>query len=173
MIKRIGFVALILGIAASGWSQTSGSASGINARKLAKLRALKMHILVPTYVPRGFHLKDFVIEHPKEPALMSWSASYEGSNRNHTFVIQMCSEGIGDIFFSLPNGDTAEANGGLAYASKIFGKGMVESYVKGKEKQWHMNWVELKSKPTFVSLIAYGMNASEGKRIIESLQWLK
>lgn len=173
MMKRIFLTLIAMALVAVSLCQTNGSQSGISPRKLLALRHFKMRFLVPTYVPAGYKLSEFKIEDSRDPNLLSWTAAYTNAKTKGQFFLQMCSDGIGDIMFSIHDGDTVEGNGETAYASKVFGKGTIESYVKGRERQWHLNWVELISKPKFVSLIGIGMSASEGKRIVEALRWLK
>ncbi len=165
--------AFLVTLVCLAFAQTDGMSSGITAPNLAKLRKLHMKLLAPTHVPDGYKVTGFEIEDAKDPARLSWSVTWKNPKTKGEFTLQMCSEGIGDILFDLPNGDVVEPNSHIPFSSKPVGKGDIEAFVKGKIRLWHVNWVELKSKPTFVSLIGSNMNASEGKRIVESLRWLK
>jgi hypothetical protein len=154
---------------------TSGNASRMTAQQLSKLRATKRHFLVPTYVPAGFKVKRFGLESPKDPVMLSWILTYENPKTKASFTVQMCSDGIGDVFFDLPGGDVVEATGHKDLKSKVLGEASVEEYVKGKHRLWHVNWVELGSKavPKFIALIGEKMSSAEGKKIVLGLRWLK
>jgi len=64
------FLALLTALA---FGQTDGKASQIAARDLAKLRQIKKRFALPTYVPAGFKVKQFTIENPKDPVMLTWT----------------------------------------------------------------------------------------------------
>jgi hypothetical protein len=113
------------------------------------------------------------IEEPNDPVMLMLSIRYVNAKTKGELTVQMCSDGIGDVFFTLPNGDTVEPNGVLAWNSPALGKGVIETYVKGRYREWHLNWIEFKTKPLFLSVIGNNMSATEGKKFIEGLRWLK
>lgn len=173
-MRKVLSLVFILLVAVASAQFTDGSASKLGTGNLAKLRSFKkMRFLLPTYVPAGYQLKSFAIEEPNDPVTLMWHVRYVNPKTKGEFVLQMCSDGIGDIFFNTPDGDTMQPTGELPFASSAIGKGVIEVYSKGKLREWHMQWVELKQKPMFVSLIGHNMSGSEGQKIVNSLRWLK
>jgi hypothetical protein len=172
MRKLLPFLLVLLAAIAAAQT-TDGSKSQMGAANLAKLRKLKMKFAIPTYVPAGFKFKSMQVEEPNDPVMLMLSIRYVNPKTKGEVVIQMCSDGIGDVFFTMPDGDTVEPNGELAWKSPALGKGVIETYTKGKYREWHLNWIEFKTKPLFLSVIGHNMTAAEGKKFIEGLRWLK
>ena len=87
----------------------------------------------------------------------------------------MASNGLGDPLFTVGDGDTVEPNGSLWAKNPILGKIQLDYYVKGATKLFHCNWVPASKKtfPQLAMVMGQGLAASEGKRILESLRWLK
>jgi hypothetical protein len=162
-----------LAIALVSAQTTDGAKSQMGAANLSKLRRLKMKFAVPTYVPAGYKFKSLEIEEPNDPVLLTVSIRYVNSKTKGELIVQMCSDGIGDVFFTLPNGDTVEPTGQLAWKSRALGNGIIETYTKGRFREWHLNWIEFKSKPNFLSVIGHSMSAAEGKKFMEGLCWLR
>jgi hypothetical protein len=173
MIKRSLSLLLLLLFAVSMAQTTDGARSGVGSANIAKLRKLKMRFALPTYVPAGYKFKAMKIEEPNDPVMLTLTIEYRNAKTKSDLIVQMCSDGIGDVFFTLPGGDTVEPTGEMKWKSSILGSGIIETYVKGKYREWHLNWIELKQKPIFLSVIGHNMSASEGKRVIEGLRWLK
>lgn len=172
-MKRIAALFLVLLVAIAAAQTTDGSKSKIGAANVAKLRKLKMKFALPTYLPSGYKFKSMRIEEPNDPVTLMVSLQYTNSKTKGDLIVQMCSDGIGDVFFTMPNGDTVEPNGHLNWKSPAIGAGVIETYVKGRYREWHLNWIEFKTKPTFLSIIGHNMSAVEGKKVVESMRWLK
>jgi hypothetical protein len=176
-MRRLAVVSLLVALL-TGWGfgqTTSGKASGMTAQQLGRLRASKRRFVVPTYVPAGLKVKNFQLMNPRNPLLLSWVLTYEHPKSNASLILQMCSEGIGDVFFTLGNGVTVEATGHKEVRSKVLGNVSVEEYVKGRHRLWHVNWVEIgpKAVPRFVALIGEKISPVEGRKIVAGLRWLK
>jgi hypothetical protein len=151
----------------------AGAQSGVPAKDLARIRRTKLHFLLPSYIPAGFRVAKVELDTNKDPMLVNLSITWK-KGKSH-FTLQQCSEGIGDLMMSVPNGDTVEPQGTYTFHHKLWPKGPVDYYVKGSTRLWAVNWQELpgKSYPRFVSAIGEGMNAREGVQIMESLRRLK
>ncbi len=154
---------------------TNGVASKVPKTELSKLRKSKYRVVVPTYVPAGFTKVNANFEYDKEPALSLWIVRYQNPKTKASFTLQMASDGLGDPFFDLPNGDTVDPTGSIFAKSPIMGRVEVMYYKKGKVKMAMSTWYDASKKtyPRYAMVMSDGMEASEVKRIIESLRWLK
>ncbi len=134
-----------------------------------------MHIrgfrfVVPTYVPAGYRVTRFEFEKGKEPMLTTVNITYS-KGKSH-FVLQQCSEGIGDLMMTVDQ-DTVEPQGTYTAFTKIWGRVGVDYFVKPRHRLWAVNWLAREKKlPAFVSLIGEGMNARLGVQIVEGLRFL-
>ncbi len=175
MIRAFLISAVFL-LAALANAQTSdGAASKISKTELAKVRKSKYRVLVPTYVPAGFVVKEAKLVVDKEPALTDWRVRYHNPKTQAEFTVQMASDGLGDIIFSTPDGDVIEPGKSVYGKSPVFGKFEIMSAQKGKYKTAGCNWMEVAQKtfPYFAMVYSEGMDAATIKRIVESLRWLK
>jgi len=148
----------------------------LTAHQKADLLKGPFHILVPTYVPAGYAPTVVKIEDRDKPGEATLILTYANKKKKGEFTIQMGSEGLGDVFFNIGNdGDTVEPNGHLVVKNPILGKVDLDYYVKGKYRLFHCNWVHIPGKtlPTDVMIEGENMTAAEGKKIFESLRWLK
>lgn len=168
------FVLLLSTFAAAQSLTTSGAIALISAKQKANLNANQLRLVAPTWIPAGFKLSSLSIEKDKDPVLRY--ATYRYAKGKAKITIQFASDGIGDPFFDLPGGDTTEPDGYVIGKNAILGEFQLD-YVKraGLPTMWHTNWYELKQKghPKYVMIFGEGLPIADGKRMIESLRWLK
>lgn len=147
----------------------------LTAHQRAELLKGPFHILVPTYVPAGFHPTVAKIDDRDKPAYANLTLTYVNSKTKGEFTVQMASEGLGDPLFNVNDGDTVEPNGHLWAKNPILGRVQLDYYVKGKTKLFHCDWVALRGKthPDNAMILGEGLSPAEGKKILESLRWLK
>ena len=153
---------------------TDGKVAGISAKFRATLAAQKLRIVVPTWLPKGFKLIEAHLEPNPKPELRDVWLTYRRPG-GAEITIQFASDGIGDPFFDLPDGDTLEATGSVKGKSPIFGPFELNYVSKGQISMWHTTWYELKQKgyPTFVMAMGDHLSTPDAKRLVESLRWLK
>lgn len=165
--------ALTLIITQTGGPSTNGLTAQIKPQHKQQVRAGKLRILAPTYVPSGFKLTKFTVYQDKEPALRDVNLIYAGTGKKK-FTIQFASDGLGDPFFDLPGGDVAEKSGTLKCKSPIFGNFDLDFAKQGDYLGWHTTWYEFNPKgfPKYVLIWGEGFGPQDGKRIAESLRWL-
>jgi hypothetical protein len=165
---------LLLLVASVAFAQTtSGKTSGLSNAQLKRLRATKLRYLVPTKVPRGFKVARFELEPHKDPIMVHFSITYKkGSSR---IIIQMSSEGLGDLFFD-EDADKGKPHGTLTWRSSLFKEDWtIEYQTEQAQRHWHIQWIELPGKhfPRHLSAIGYGCEPWVGKQMLESLRWLR
>ncbi|MBN9502790.1 MAG: hypothetical protein BGO01_12570 [Armatimonadetes bacterium 55-13] len=174
MIRVLLFSGLVL---AAGFAPltTDGKASGLSAKQLATLRKSKFKVVVPTYVPAGFKVDSVGFTDTKVPVEASFALTYKNAKTKAEFTVQMASDGLGDPIFTLDNGDAVDATSVLKAKSPILGAVDVEVYAKGREKMFQCTWMEHKNRslPQFAMAYGRGVDGATGKKIIESLRWLK
>lgn len=175
MLRALAFSALLAIVALSSAQTSDGAASKISKTELAKVRKSKYRVLVPTYVPTGFVVKEAKLVVDKEPALTDWRVRYHNPKTKAEFTVQMASDGLGDIIFSTPDGDVIEPGKSVYGKSPVFGKFEVMSAQKGKYRTAGCNWLDVAPKtfPRFAMVYSEGMDAATIKRIVEGLRWLK
>ena len=173
---RAFLISAVLTVTAFAHAQTSnGVASKISKTELAKGRMSIYRVLVPTYVPAGFVVKEAKLLIDKEAALTDWRVRYENPKTKAKFTLQMASDGLGDIIFSTPDGDVIEPGKSVYGKSPVFGKFEVMTAHKGTYRTAGCNWIELgkKTYPHFVMVYSDGIDGGTVKRIVEGLRWLK
>lgn len=154
---------------------SNGLASKISKAELAKVRKSKYRVLVPTYVPADFVVKEAKLTVDKEAALTDWRVRYQNPKTKAEFTLQMASDGLGDIIFSTPDGENMLPTGSAFGKSPVLGRFEVMFARKGNYKMAGINWLNASKKtfPNFAVVYSQGMDASVVKRIVESLRWLK
>ncbi len=173
--KLVGAVALLCSVAVSSAQTTSGKVAQIPTTFKTKLKASKLRIVVPTWIPKGFKLVKSNVVQEKEMFMRDVHLRYEKPGTKSSFFVQFASDGIGDPFFDLPNGDTLEATGTEIGKNSVIGAFEMEYVTKKPYLMWHITWYELKQKgyPKYVLVAGENIAISDGKKIIESLSWLK
>ncbi len=162
-------------LAVANSQTTSGKVAQIPKTFKTKLKASKLRVVVPTWIPKGFKLVKSNVVHAKEMFMRDVYLRYEKPGTKSSFFVQFASDGIGDPFFDLPNGDTLEATGIVKGKNPIIGPFDMEYVTKKPYLMWHITWYELKQKgyPKYVLVAGENIPISDGKKIIESLSWLR
>lgn len=160
-------------VAAKPALTTNGLPAQIKPQHKQQVRAGKLKVLVPTYVPSGFKLTKFSVYQDKDPVLRDVTLIYTGSGKKK-FTVQFASDGLGDPFFDLPSGDVADKSGTLKCKSPIFGAFDLDFARKGDYIGWHTTWIQINPKgfPVYVLIWGEGFGPQDGKKIAESLRWL-
>jgi hypothetical protein len=161
--------------AAAHAQMTTGKVAQIPSSFKAKVKASKLRIVVPTWIPKGFKLVKSDVVQAKEMFMRDVHLRYEKPGTKSLFYVQFASDGIGDPFFDLPNGDTLEATGTVKGKNAIIGSFEMEYVNKKPYMMWHVTWHELKQKgfPKYVLVAGENLPVSDGKKFIESLSWLQ
>lgn len=154
---------------------TDGKKSGLSASALSSLRTPGLRHLVPTWVPPGFKVIKFDYMKKNADEEGYWTAKYRNTKLKADFTIQMASDGFGDPILSDEDGNVVDSKAGPSWKSPIFGTGRL--WV-GKSKKWNgfaSDWIELKGKtlPTHVMIYGQRIDPQWGKKVLESLRWLK
>lgn len=154
---------------------TDGKTAHLSPRQKASLLQGKFRVLVPTYVPTGFKVTTAKIADRKDAVAASLTLTYKNAKTKGEFTVQMASDGLGDPLMGIPGGDTVEPNGHLSAKNPILGKVHLDYYIKGKTKLFNCTWMPASNKtyPRFAMIMGEGLVPSEGKRVLESLRWLK
>src|SRR5205814_1622368 len=116
----------------------------LSSKQATKIKKLGKPV-VPGFVPTGFKLSDFSYEPGNGNELGSYSLKYR-NKKGAFFLVQMASDGIGDIFFDTSGGDTLEPTKTEEVKLAPFGTGLLEFLDKGAEHQFHLQWVDLGDK---------------------------
>ena len=135
-----------------------------------KLRKAGLVAYVPTWLPKGYKLKSFEISDEKDVAMKSYSLNYTNA-KGGGFTIQSASDGLGDAFFDNAE-DDGKPTGVLKVKNPQLGMIHVELYFKGKLREFHNQWIELKSKayPRYLMLIGSGVGKEDLKKLYASLR---
>jgi len=168
--------ALIAALALAPNLMTDGKPALLSPVQKAGLLKGSYKILVPTYVPAGFKPTVAKIADSDKPIDASLTLTYTNKATKGEFTVQMASEGLGDPLLPSPEaGDTVEPTGILKTHSPILGKVDLEYYVKGKYRVFDCTWVDVSKKgyPRSAMIMGSNLAPSEGKKILESLRWLK
>lgn len=154
---------------------TDGRASLLPAKDLARLRAQKYRSLLPTQVPKGYKFDGLVFEGGKLPVQYSYQIDYR-SKAGARLVLQMASDGFGDVILEDPEGNNVDFDKDTAGKNPIFGKFMlVYGFDQKKRPYSAIDWLTVPGKPLPSSVSAYGegVSAAELKKFAESLRWFK
>lgn len=175
MLRPALLTAFLLLVSYVSAQTTSGSASRVPKAELAKVRKSKYRVVVPTYVPAGFVVKQASLEVDKERALTNWTLRYHHPKTKATFTVQMASDGLGDYIFSTPDGDTTEPTGSIFGKSPVFGRFDLMVAKKPKYNLTATTWISTSTRtyPNYTMVYSDGVDAATVKRVIESLRWLK
>lgn len=154
---------------------TDGKKSGLSASQLVTLQGSKMRHLVPTFVPPGFKVSKFEFVKATEDEEAYWMIHYRNAKSKGQITVQMASDGFGDPILSDDDGNVIDSKVGPAFKSPVFGSGRL--YV-AKSRKWNgfaSDWIDLKvkSKPTHVMIYGQRADPQLGKKILESLRWLR
>lgn len=135
-----------------------------------RLREKGLVAYLPTYLPKGFRLTHFTIEDDAGPEMKTYTAVYENGKKG-LLIVQSASDGLGDAFFDLADGEIADPTGTITARNKALGKIEVEVCRKGKYNLFHNQWLELKGKELPQFLMLYGENLSQTdiKKVYASL----
>jgi hypothetical protein len=170
------FLALCISASASPpfAPETDGKAAKLKASDLAKLRKSKLRVLLPTDVPAGFSVTNFTFEDNKKEPLTSVLFITYSNKKGGEITVQMASDGIGSPIFD----DELVALGpqkSLMARSPILGKVQID-YIRTKRGyQFHCEWVELgkNALPRVAMIYGHGVDPAVGKRLLESLRFLR
>lgn len=174
IVAVLSFAGLILAQAPPPLA-TDGKKSGLSATQLVSLQAPRMRHLIPTWVPAGFKVAKFEFVKATEDEEAYWMIRYRNAKTKGEITVQMASDGFGDPILSDDDGNVIDSKVGPAFKSPIFGKGRL--YV-AKSRTWNgfaSDWINLKvkSKPTHVMIYGQRADPQLGKKVLESLRWLK
>ena len=150
---------------------TNGVAAGLSKAQVKKLRAVKKHrFIVPSRVPAGFKLTEFKLENRE--GIQDFSVTYTKGKAD--VLIQMTSEGIGDVILDADDAGDAPYTG-FDFKNPVFGRHHIDTLRTKTANQSGMNWVDLgeKALPRFVSMIGTGLSDKELRVFAEGLRFLK
>jgi len=175
-MRRLFALSICLVIATLGFAQKAidGHAAKLSTGQIAKLHKLKQPCYLPAYIPAGFVVTNFAAD-AKDEEGPSFDITYSKAHTKQSLTVQMASGGIGDIFFDEENGAVEKPTISQEVAIPGLGKCDFEAYDKGKNHQFHTQWIDLgeKHKMRFLAVIGFGISGAEGIRIAKSLRLLK
>jgi hypothetical protein len=175
-LKRVLICSLLLAATAfASVPTTNGKGSGLSAAQLSQARKSGLTVALPTYVPKGFTLQSMEIVKNKQPELRDFSLTYKRGKSKDYILIQMASDGLGDPIMQDENDESVEPQGYVKAKSPLLGEVAIDYYKKKPFKRFQCTWYEMpgKSWPRYVMVVGEGLDASEGRKIIESLRVLK
>lgn len=168
------FVSLILALSANGLAQstayTDGKAAGLTSEQIDSLKELNAAIAVPTYIPKGFSLKEVNIEEPPAPEIVGYTLVYRNA-AGKSFTIQSVNDGVGDV--SVPQ---------VYGRNRYFTNRIQAGYGMDGDTTLFVSWIESKkayqpkgSLPQLYSLVSEkgDITLRDAVRIMESLRYLK
>lgn len=168
----------ISGSAATDGAFTDGRAAQLDAAQVAKLKALKAPIAVPTFVPDGYALKDVIVQGEKSGGfwIVEYSLEYR-TEAGDSFVVNSANEGIGDAIIE------SKLEGENPYFEGVVSVGPPErDEPVAVEREVGTQWVESKaanvprgarSKKQFYRLSGEGLSQEDALKVMLSLRYLK
>ncbi|HXE71800.1 MAG TPA: hypothetical protein VNO81_03985 [Candidatus Nitrosotenuis sp.] len=138
-------------------------AAGLLPAQVESLRALDMPVVIPTYIPEGFHLAQVQAEFDPDMA-GCYQLVYQGPGES-SFTVEGACGGIGDR----PRGEER-----FAFDNPIFGRGYVECYPDPDYPvDWSSPWLAGEEPyPCFV-VTGRRMSPEEAIEIVASLRYLE
>lgn len=158
-------------VPAQSSAYTNGKAAGLSAAQIKRLSGLKVAVAVPTYVPRGYVLKQVRIPRPVGPGVVDYALVYANA-RNKTFTLNSTNEGIGDVVVK------EEARGRNPYLDGAFYAGHDEEGGGSVGAQWAGSLKRFGPRGAaqqFYSLAAdpQSISSREAVRVMTFLRYLK
>ena len=126
--------------------------------------------VVPSKIPKGFKLKTFTLEKGATPIETYLSLTYTKGKGD--FILQMASDGIGDVILDAEDDPNAPIKGFWA-DTKLFGRVRVDTLRTPKTNQFGLNWQELKGTPKFLSAVGSWVDEKSIKTFLSGLHYLK
>lgn len=159
-----------LSINAQIGAYTDGKAGGLSSSQIAELKKLNAAIAIPTYLPKGFKLKDVEIGEPPAEGIVGYSIIYSNA-AGRTFTLQSVNDGVGDV--SVPT----------VYGRNPYFRNRLQSgYDMDDGTTLFVSWIESKkayepkgSTTQLYSLVSEKGNITlrESIKIMASLRYLK
>jgi hypothetical protein len=146
----------------------------LTAKQRKQLLGLGPNVVVAGYLPSGYHIAKVRFDPGDANAAGAYEIDYAGPS-GASFVVQMASDGIGDLILQAQNGDEATPTATKTIRTTLFPEGNLEFLDKGKDHRFVMQWVDFgeKSKPRFLSAMGDHLSMAVSLRLVQGLRRLR
>ncbi len=154
---------------------TLNAYAGAQAYRRAEIQKIgrsHLQVVVPTFMPKGYRenkmdLNDHSVE--DEDFNVSFTNRKDG-----VITIQMASSGIGDIIFTLADGNTVEPTSTAMIRTKLLGKVAVDRYDSKIIHDFHFDWIDLGTNhhPRFILVHGVSVTKADALNFVKGLRWL-